>query len=35
VADAVLFLARAEFVTGATLVVDGGRMLQSAGAVRA
>jgi pteridine reductase len=35
VADAVLFLARAHFVTGATLVVDGGRMLQSAGAVRA
>ena len=35
VADAVLFLARADFVTGATLVVDGGRMLQSAGAVRA
>jgi pteridine reductase len=35
VADAVVFLARADFVTGATLVVDGGRMLQSAGAVRA
>jgi pteridine reductase len=29
VADAVLFLAGADFVTGASLVVDGGRMLQS------
>jgi pteridine reductase len=29
VADAVLFLAGAEFVTGTTLVVDGGRLLQS------
>ncbi len=29
VADAVLYLARAPFVTGATLVVDGGRLLQS------
>jgi pteridine reductase len=30
VADAVLFLAGADFVTGASLVVDGGRTLQSA-----
>jgi pteridine reductase len=29
VADAVLFLARADFVTGASLVVDGGRLLQT------
>jgi pteridine reductase len=29
VADAVLFLARASFVTGASLVVDGGRLIQS------
>jgi pteridine reductase len=29
VADAVLYLARAEFVTGASLVVDGGRLLQT------
>jgi pteridine reductase len=29
VAEAVLFLARATFVTGTTLVVDGGRLLQS------
>jgi pteridine reductase len=29
VADAVAFLARADFVTGTTLVVDGGRLLQS------
>ena len=29
VADAVLFLAGAEFVTGASLVVDGGRLIQS------
>jgi pteridine reductase len=30
VADAVVFLAGADFVTGTTLVVDGGRLLQSA-----
>ena len=30
VADAVLYLARAEFVTGSTLVMDGGRLLQTA-----
>jgi pteridine reductase len=30
VAEAVVFLANAEFITGTTLVVDGGRMLQSA-----
>ena len=30
VADAVLFLAGAKFVTGSTLVMDGGRLLQSA-----
>jgi NAD(P)-dependent dehydrogenase (short-subunit alcohol dehydrogenase family) len=29
VAEAVLFLAGATFVTGTTLVVDGGRLLQS------
>ncbi len=29
VAAAVAYLARAEFVTGSTLVVDGGRLLQS------
>jgi pteridine reductase len=29
VAEAVLYLARAEFVTGTSLVVDGGRLLQS------
>jgi pteridine reductase len=29
VADAVLFLARADFVTGTSLMVDGGRLLQS------
>jgi pteridine reductase len=29
VADAVLFLAGADFVTGASLVVDGGRLIQS------
>jgi pteridine reductase len=29
VADAVLFLAQADFVTGTSLVVDGGRLLQS------
>jgi pteridine reductase len=31
IADAVLFLAGAEFVTGTTLVVDGGRLLKSGG----
>lgn len=30
VADAVIYLAGAEFVTGATLVIDGGRLLQTA-----
>jgi len=35
VADAVLYLARADFVTGTSLVVDGGRLLQSTGPVRA
>jgi NAD(P)-dependent dehydrogenase (short-subunit alcohol dehydrogenase family) len=30
VAEAVLFLAEADFVTGTTLVVDGGSLLQSA-----
>jgi pteridine reductase len=34
VAEAVLFLAGADFVTGTTLVVDGGRLLQSVGAVK-
>ena len=29
VADAVVFLAGASFVTGASLIVDGGRLLQS------
>ena len=29
VAEAVLFLARANFVTGTSLVVDGGRLLQT------
>ncbi len=29
VAEAVLFLARADFVTGTSLVVDGGRLLQT------
>lgn len=33
VADAVVYLAGAGFVTGATLVVDGGRLLQSARSV--
>lgn len=32
VADAVLFLARAPYVTGTSLVVDGGSLLKSAGA---
>jgi pteridine reductase len=32
VANAVLFLTTADFVTGASLVVDGGRLLQTAGA---
>ena len=31
VADAVVFLARAEFVTGTSLVVDGGRLIQTGG----
>lgn len=31
IADAVVFLAGAEFVTGTTLVVDGGRLLKSSG----
>jgi pteridine reductase len=31
VAEAVIFLARADFVTGTSLVVDGGRLLQSGG----
>ena len=31
IADAVLFLAGAEFVTGTSLVVDGGRLLKSSG----
>jgi pteridine reductase len=31
IADAVVFLAGAEFVTGTTLVVDGGRLLKSGG----
>ena len=35
VADAVVFLARAGFVTGASLAVDGGRLLQSAARSRA
>ena len=35
VADAVWFLARADFVTGASLVVDGGRLLQSGARSRA
>jgi NAD(P)-dependent dehydrogenase (short-subunit alcohol dehydrogenase family) len=33
IADAVVFLAGAEFVTGTTLVVDGGRLLKSGGGV--
>ena len=35
VADAVVFLAGADFVTGTTLVVDGGRLLQTAQQTRA
>jgi pteridine reductase len=35
VAKAVLFLTTADFVTGASLVVDGGRLLQTARAQRA
>jgi NAD(P)-dependent dehydrogenase (short-subunit alcohol dehydrogenase family) len=31
VAEAVLYLAGADFVTGTSLVVDGGRMLQTGG----
>lgn len=31
IADAVVFLAGADFITGTTLVVDGGRLLKSAG----
>jgi len=31
VADAILYLSGAEFVTGTTIVVDGGRLLQSGG----
>ena len=31
VAGAILYLARADFVTGTTIVVDGGRLLQSGG----
>ena len=34
IAEAVLFLAGADFVTGTTLVVDGGRLLQSVAAVK-
>jgi pteridine reductase len=34
VADAVLYLARAGYVTGTTLVVDGGRLLKSASRTR-
>jgi NAD(P)-dependent dehydrogenase (short-subunit alcohol dehydrogenase family) len=32
VAGAILYLASADFVTGTTLVVDGGRLLRSPGA---
>jgi pteridine reductase len=35
VAEAVLYLTRAEFVTGTSLVVDGGRLLQSGAAAEA
>jgi NAD(P)-dependent dehydrogenase (short-subunit alcohol dehydrogenase family) len=31
VAEAILYLARAEFVTGTSLVVDGGKLLQTGG----
>ena len=31
IADAVVYLAGAEFVTGTTLVVDGGRLLKTGG----
>jgi NAD(P)-dependent dehydrogenase (short-subunit alcohol dehydrogenase family) len=31
VADAILYLAGADFVTGTTLVVDGGRLLRASG----
>ena len=31
VAEAILYFAGAEFVTGATIAVDGGRLLQSGG----
>jgi len=34
VADAVVYLVAAEFVTGATLIVDGGRLLQSVPATK-
>jgi pteridine reductase len=34
IADAVVFLAAADFVTGTTLVVDGGRLLKSGGGGR-
>jgi pteridine reductase len=34
IAEAVLFLAGANFVTGTTLVVDGGRLLKSSGTTR-
>jgi NAD(P)-dependent dehydrogenase (short-subunit alcohol dehydrogenase family) len=34
IADAVVFLAGADFVTGTTLVVDGGRLLKSGGGGR-
>ena len=35
VAEAILYLVGADFVTGATIVVDGGRLLQSGGSARA
>ena len=35
VAEAILYLAGASFVTGATIAVDGGRLLQSAGRIHA
>ena len=35
VAGAIAYLARARFVTGTTIVVDGGRLLQSGGSQRA